>query len=36
MNEFIRRVAGPYWFQALLCVLAFDWHSSDTTTGNFK
>jgi hypothetical protein len=31
-NELVRRLANPYWFQALSCVLAFDWHSSGTTT----
>ena len=30
-SEFVRRVSDPYWFQALSCVLAFDWHSSGTT-----
>ena len=28
----IERVSDPYWFQALSCVLGFDWHSSGTTT----
>ncbi len=28
----LQRVADPYWFQALTCVLGFDWHSSGTTT----
>ncbi|MCJ7445589.1 MAG: DUF763 domain-containing protein [Methanotrichaceae archaeon] len=31
-QEFLRRIADPYWFQALACVLGFDWHSSGTTT----
>lgn len=31
-DEFLRRVADPHWFQALACVLGFDWHSSGTTT----
>jgi hypothetical protein len=31
-EEFLRRIADPYWFQALACVLGFDWHSSGTTT----
>jgi hypothetical protein len=31
-REFLRRIADPYWFQALACVLGFDWHSSGTTT----
>jgi hypothetical protein len=32
LNEFIRRISNPYWFQAFSCVLGFDWHSSGTTT----
>jgi hypothetical protein len=31
-DELLSRLANPYWFQALSCVLAFDWHSSGTTT----
>lgn len=31
-EEFLRRISEPYWFQALSCVLGFDWHSSGTTT----
>jgi hypothetical protein len=31
-TEFLRRVSDPYWFQALSCVLGYDWHSSGTTT----
>jgi len=31
-DEFLRRVSDPFWFQALSCVLGFDWHSSGTTT----
>ena len=31
-EELLRRIADPYWFQALACVLGFDWHSSGTTT----
>ncbi|MEM1722908.1 MAG: DUF763 domain-containing protein [Candidatus Jordarchaeales archaeon] len=31
-EEFLRRIADPFWFQALSCVLGFDWHSSGTTT----
>ncbi|MCK5108802.1 MAG: DUF763 domain-containing protein, partial [Methanosarcinales archaeon] len=27
-EEFLHRIADPYWFQALSCVLGFDWHSS--------
>jgi hypothetical protein len=28
----LRRLAQPAWFQALGCVLGFDWHSSGVTT----
>lgn len=31
-HEFLRRVSDPFWFQALGCVLGFDWHSSGVTT----
>jgi hypothetical protein len=31
-EEFLRRLSDPHWFQALSCVLGFDWHSSGTTT----
>ena len=31
-REFIRRMADPVWFQALGCVVGFDWHSSGVTT----
>lgn len=31
-DELVRRLADPYWFQALGCVLGFDWHSSGVTT----
>jgi len=31
-EKFIRRLSNPYWFQALGCVLAYDWHSSGVTT----
>lgn len=30
--EMLRRLSHPYWFQALGCVLGFDWHSSGVTT----
>ena len=30
--EFLRRLGDPLWFQALGCVLGFDWHSSGVTT----
>jgi len=32
MNEFLRRISDPFWFQALSCVLGYDWHSSGCTT----
>lgn len=31
-QEVLRRLADPFWFQALGCVLGFDWHSSGLTT----
>jgi uncharacterized protein len=31
-EEMLRRFADPFWFQALGCVLGFDWHSSGVTT----
>jgi hypothetical protein len=31
-DELLRRLADPFWFQALGCVLGFDWHSSGVTT----
>jgi hypothetical protein len=31
-NEFLRRISDPFWFQALGCVLGYDWHSSGVTT----
>jgi uncharacterized protein len=31
-DEVLRRLADPFWFQALGCVLGFDWHSSGVTT----
>ena len=31
-QEFLRRLSDPLWFQALGCVLGFDWHSSGLTT----
>lgn len=31
-DEFISRLSDPFWFQALSCVLGFDWHSSGCTT----
>jgi hypothetical protein len=38
-REVLVRVSDPHWFQALGCVLGFDWHSSGlttTTTGALK
>jgi hypothetical protein len=31
-GDFLRRLADPFWFQALGCVLGYDWHSSGVTT----
>jgi hypothetical protein len=31
-EELLTRLSNPFWFQALSCVLGFDWHSSGTTT----
>lgn len=31
-QEFLRRLSDPLWFQALGCVMGFDWHSSGVTT----
>jgi len=31
-EEFLKRISDPFWFQALSCVLGFDWHSSGCTT----
>ncbi len=31
-REVLSRLADPFWFQALGCVLGFDWHSSGVTT----
>ncbi len=31
-NEFLHRISDPFWFQALGCVLGYDWHSSGVTT----
>jgi hypothetical protein len=32
VEEMLLRLSDPYWFQALGCVLGFDWHSSGVTT----
>lgn len=31
-KEYLKRLSDPYFFQALGCVLGFDWHSSGLTT----
>lgn len=31
-DEFLQRISDPFWFQALGCVLGYDWHSSGVTT----
>jgi len=31
-QELIKRLTDPFWFQALGCLLGFDWHSSGLTT----
>lgn len=31
-SEVLKRLSDPFWFQALGCVLGFDWHSSGVTT----
>jgi len=31
-EEFLRRISNPYFYQALGCVVGFDWHSSGLTT----
>lgn len=31
-GEVLRRLSDPHWFQALGCLLGFDWHSSGLTT----
>ncbi|GIW66404.1 MAG: hypothetical protein KatS3mg095_0302 [Candidatus Parcubacteria bacterium] len=38
-EEFLKRLANPYWFQSFGCALAFDWNSSGltvTTTAALK
>jgi hypothetical protein len=32
VEEMLLRLSDPFWFQALGCVLGFDWHSSGVTT----
>ena len=31
-KELLSKLSNPFWFQALACVLAWDWHSSGATT----
>ena len=31
-DEVLRRMADPFWFQSLGCVMGMDWHSSGITT----
>jgi hypothetical protein len=31
-KTFLEKLSDPFWFQALGCVLGFDWHSSGLTT----
>ena len=31
-EKFLQLISNPHWFQALSCVLGYDWHSSGTTT----
>jgi hypothetical protein len=31
-EEMLRRLSDPFWFQALGCVMGWDWHSSGVTT----
>jgi len=31
-KEMLHRLSDPFWFQALGCVLGYDWHSSGVTT----
>lgn len=31
-DDFLTRISDPFWFQALGCVLGYDWHSSGVTT----
>ncbi len=31
-HELLRRLADPFWFQSLGCVMGMDWHSSGITT----
>lgn len=31
-RELLKRLSDPFWFQAVGCILGFDWHSSGLTT----
>lgn len=31
-DKFLEKLSDPFWFQALGCVLGYDWHSSGVTT----
>jgi hypothetical protein len=31
-DEFLRRLADPFWFQSFGCIMGMDWHSSGMTT----
>ncbi|SFC52275.1 hypothetical protein SAMN05421747_11368 [Parapedobacter composti] len=31
-RDYLRRMADPFWFQSLGCVMGMDWHSSGITT----
>ncbi|TET62218.1 DUF763 domain-containing protein [Candidatus Bathyarchaeota archaeon] len=31
-DDFLKKISDPFWFQALGCVLGYDWHSSGVTT----
>jgi len=31
-DGFLQKISDPFWFQALGCVLGYDWHSSGVTT----
>jgi hypothetical protein len=32
VDEFLKRISNPFWFQALSCCVGMDFHSSGTTT----
>lgn len=31
-EAFLKKIADPFWFQSLGCIVGFDWHSSGLTT----